>query len=1009
MTADRLSFWDPASLVTLPGALPILLPRNAADFRGRWPGATVPSLDQLAAELAQATMCCVRCRPAREGGRIFVDILTGRLLISAWVPDGEAPKLILTKAGVTPALGRDKSGILAAGGRVRVQGVELVSGTALRQRFEERADAYRSGDYVRWILDAPPASAGGGTVDEDDDGEGEAGSDAEIGESAVAWAADLLRQVTDIAHELEDEELRAEPPFQYVARRAEAHRGNVQQQFRLTLPEADHRRLIERKAAMLERMDMASGDTLQMQVRDLEAGAGEIIVSVPRQIDAAALPATGELRLANPPVLRRVREQVIDRLATGQAANRWLLPLLGGEHPFPPFHAPAVEPPPGATPMRSQQEAMNRAAGSPDVFLVLGPPGTGKTTVILAWVRHLVAEGKRILVTSQNNKAVDNVLERLARDPATTCVRLGQEHKVSTAVQPFLIDNCAATLQKRLLTDVETVLADLDAAAAWAEQAPAAIARQDAALAELAAVERRQEDARSALSRIGADLRQARETAAAARTEYEEQRKALNDLLVQQQEAASAGGWRAPFARVGGLWANVKELFATKALSAAEERKRLADRAVAAAQSQLGNLQADVDALAGQAASARARFRSQLPPIPDSSLPPRFRPWETLNVEALRFGARERLLEDARRLADLRLLVGRWRNAVAESRQETLYPQLIAGVDVVGATCIGIHTSAAFRDVQFDVVIADESGQIQVQDLIVPLSRAPKAILVGDHKQLPPIVKPEFRDALTARYVEDDGLMNVSWFEHLWSRVPDDRKAVLDTQFRCPAVISDFISSSFYEGRYHAGPGMAATPLCGAFTSPLVLVDTSLHPRRGESSRRAGGRTEVLGNRLETELAVSLLDRVLAERPDVAMDGEVGIIAPYKSHVEELRRALDQARAGGGPIAELTLPARDVVASVDSFQGQERKLIIVTLTRANSAGVIGFLSDWRRLNVAMTRTRHQLVLIADMATMTRRRKDPVAKEEAFRSAMEGLRTHARRHGQFIDARTLMGE
>lgn len=1006
MTTDQLSFWDPASLVTLPGALPILLPRTATDFRGRWPGTTAPSLDQLIAELGQATMCCVRCRPARDGGRTFVDILTGRLLVSAWAPDGDTPKLILTRSGVTPALSRDKARILAAGGRVRVRGVALVSGSALRERFEEYDDAYQSGDYVRWILDAPPATAGSGPDEEEEDG---SEAEAEAREPGVSWAADLLRQVTDIAHELEDEELRAEAPFQYVARRAEAHRGNVQQQFRLTLPEADHRRLIERKAAMLERMDLASGDTLQMQVRDLDAGPGEIVVSVQRQTDGSALPATGELRLANPPILRRVREQVIERLVTGQAANRWLLPLLGGEHSFLPFQAPAIKPPPGAMPMPSQQDAMNRAAGSPDVFLVLGPPGTGKTTVILAWVRHLVAQGKRILVTSQNNKAVDNVLERLARDPDTTCVRLGQEHKVSTAVQPYLIDNCAATLQKRLLTDAEVVLADLEAAAAWAENAPAAIARQDAALADLATLERRQEDARSALSQVTTGLRQAEAAAAAADTLRAERREVLNGLLSRQDEVAATTGWRAPFARIEGLWLSAQELFARQALAMAERKKCETDQGATVALARLGELQAEYDSLAGQVQWARAQFRAQLPTIPESSLPSRLRPWENLHTGALRFGARERLLEEARHLAELRMLVGRWRNAVAESRQETLYPQLIAGVDVVGATCIGIHTSAAFRDVEFDVVIADESGQIQVQDLIVPFSRAAKAILVGDHKQLPPIVKPEFRAALEARYVEDDGLMDVSWFEHLWTRVPDDRKAVLDTQFRCPAVISDFISSAFYEGRYHAGPGMKTKPLFSAFTSPFVLVDTSLHPRRGETSRRSGTRTEVLGNRLETDLAISLLERLLAERPDIALDGEAGVIAPYRNHVEEIRHALDRACADGGPIAELTLPTREVVASVDSFQGQERKLIIVTLTRANPAGTIGFLADWRRLNVAVTRTKQQLVLIADMATMTRRRKLPAAKEESFRTAMERLRSHARAHGQFIDARTLMSE
>ncbi|TKF94750.1 AAA domain-containing protein, partial [Vibrio sp. F13] len=142
-------------------------------------------------------------------------------------------------------------------------------------------------------------------------------------------------------------------------------------------------------------------------------------------------------------------------------------------------------------------------------------------------------------------------------------------------------------------------------------------------------------------------------------------------------------------------------------------------------------------------------------------------------------------------------------------RQQALYKILIENVNVVGATCIGINTKALFRELDFDVVIVDESGQIQLHNLIVPLSRANKAILVGDHKQLPPVVSDEVLEEVEAKDFGDyKDLYRLSWFEHLWNAAPDDRKIMLDTQFRCPSIISDFVSEAFYEGNYFAGVGM---------------------------------------------------------------------------------------------------------------------------------------------------------------------------------------------------------
>jgi len=84
--------------------------------------------------------------------------------------------------------------------------------------------------------------------------------------------------------------------------------------------------------------------------------------------------------------------------------------------------------------------------------------------------------------------------------------------------------------------------------------------------------------------------------------------------------------------------------------------------------------------------------------------------------------------------------------------------------DIVGGTCIGINTREIFKKIPFETVIVDESGQIQIHNLIVPLSRAPKAVLVGDHKQLPPVVSQEVNDELDQREMEKEH-MQKSWFE----------------------------------------------------------------------------------------------------------------------------------------------------------------------------------------------------------------------------------------------------
>mgnify|MGYP000226776268 FL=1 len=303
-------------------------------------------------------------------------------------------------------------------------------------------------------------------------------------------------------------------------------------------------------------------------------------------------------------------------------------------------------------------------------------------------------------------------------------------------------------------------------------------------------------------------------------------------------------------------------------------------------------------------------------------------------------------------------------------------------------------------------MIVDESGQIQIHNLIVPLSRAQKVILVGDHKQLPPVVSNEVLDEVTERGFEDaEDMYRLSWFEHLWNETPSDRKVMLDEQFRCPSLISDYVSKTFYGGKYFAGAGTGPEDKKPQFSfcpSPMIFIDTSKDNNRHEKSRNTEGRAEVLDNILETKIVIALLRRCLKERPELAVNNEIGIIVPYANHVKAIQNQIRQLQKRG-EFKELNTPLNELVASVDSFQGQERDLIIFPFSRSNKYGKVGFLSDWRRLNVAQTRAKKQLIMIGDLSTLAKKPRNPEARDAEFKEAIKQLKEFCQSHGSLLSS------
>ena len=306
-----------------------------------------------------------------------------------------------------------------------------------------------------------------------------------------------------------------------------------------------------------------------------------------------------------------------------------------------------------------------------------------------------------------------------------------------------------------------------------------------------------------------------------------------------------------------------------------------------------------------------------------------------------------------------------WKNNIKENKNYALSEILLNSVDLIGATCIGINSQKRFKDIDFDVAIIDEAGQIQIHNAIVPMSRAEKVIMLGDHKQIPPSVDKVMKDQCKFDDVNDE-FLEKSLFEQLYHndnyKVPDENKVLLDTQYRMPSEIADILSQYFYDGEYKSfktkiGMKTDFEEICN---KPFVVISTSNYNQRFES--KIVNENGYL-NRYEGEIIISLLKEVFKNSNYSISD--IGVISPYKLQVNYIRELIRNE------FYEFTSnEVNDLVASLDSFQGQERKVIIYSSTRSNRKSVdkvrIGFLNELRRLNVAFSRCQKQLFFIGDI-------------------------------------------
>jgi ATP-dependent RNA/DNA helicase IGHMBP2 len=314
---------------------------------------------------------------------------------------------------------------------------------------------------------------------------------------------------------------------------------------------------------------------------------------------------------------------------------------------------------------------------------------------------------------------------------------------------------------------------------------------------------------------------------------------------------------------------------------------------------------------------------------------------------------RRQLLEEARMLFQ-----------AAEELERFITEEVLESVQVITCTLVGA-SNRNLRHLNFETVFIDEAAQALEPGCWIPIAKGERVVLAGDHHQLPPTVKSE----KAAR----EGLRE-TLFEKCIKRQPNTAR-MLTVQYRMHEQIMAFSSEQFYNGQLEAHrsvrhAGLEAYDACFAPDLPVEFLDTTgfgLPEITIPESRSTA-------NPSEADLLLKHLAQLL-EFYDAAEHQQkkheqgpltIGVIAPYRAQINYLKDAIEENEQLNGLLQHRLLS----VGTVDSFQGQERDIIAISLTRSNNQGEIGFLSDIRRMNVGMTRARRKLLLVGDSSTLS---------------------------------------
>ncbi|WP_343698941.1 AAA domain-containing protein [Caulobacter sp.] len=552
-----------------------------------------------------------------------------------------------------------------------------------------------------------------------------------------------------------------------------------------------------------------------------------------------------------------------------------------------------------------KKEAVNAAMGSSDIMLLRGPPGTGKTTFVAELILQTLKEKPtaRILLCSQTNVAIDNALERL--------VDLRGSDSIEFEVVRL------GTNDERIADAVEP-LRLARRLQAWT----ADVSTKVEAFAEQCAIEEGVDRHTVVVGMLLEKLLAAQKRLSSLDDQTKEEQQALDAKLKSKGAGASVNP-RQDLDVAGSI--NARRLVLSQL---AEER-----RAVLLVQNETKR-------------ELTSKGEAELAILHETDL---------VAAIDLYLGTPE-----AQRLRPLIELGAEW--TARFGRQDHFEAPFLSMAHVVAGTCLGVAGPRSTSEMEFDLCIVDEASKATATEILVPLARAKKWVLVGDSKQLPPFQDEALRDPdLLEKYDLRPEEVAESLFSYLERRLPKGNVLALRTQRRMIQPISDLISGCFYpEQGLDCARGEPDRNFSPALASAVTWMDTSQNPSRGQTTLQDGSGCS---NRLECELIntrLNSLNTMFTRRDRALAKGKisVAVLTGYAEQRAKLERTLN-------PKSPKWTHLEILLNTVDAFQGRQADVAIYSVTRSNDDGRLGFLKDAARLNVALSRGRDALIIVGD--------------------------------------------
>lgn len=317
--------------------------------------------------------------------------------------------------------------------------------------------------------------------------------------------------------------------------------------------------------------------------------------------------------------------------------------------------------------------------------------------------------------------------------------------------------------------------------------------------------------------------------------------------------------------------------------------------------------------------------------------------------------------------------------AQARTANDEFFITLLADRNLVGATCVGLATNKGGVDqLQFDLAIIDEAGRATVPEILIPILRSRKVILVGDHYQLPPSIAPLLREDDAAQELGflRESFLDTSFFEVMFERLPAECRETLNLQYRMAPAIGDLVSELFYtrhdERVLHNGHDPKEFEKRYVLEKSIYWVDVKGRQRQSRHSKSKENSQEV------KEIARFLGE--LAESTQAKHT--VAVITPYGGQKERIRERLRALGWSEGRLGTLEV----AVDTVDAFQGSEADIVCYSTVRTE--GSLNFLLDRKRLNVACSRARLHLVFFGHRDFLSRWKSRDAPEENLFPQIMK---------------------